>query len=87
MFRLSFDILLKQSKQLSLQDEVNPKCEASKYSTLSKFFTGFYYVERCFIASPFNVSKICHLNVRELLLDDNCMAFVLKFVFVVIDLK
>jgi len=48
---------------------------------------GFYYVEKCFIASLFNGSKICHLNVRELLLDDNCMAFILKFVFVVIDLK
>jgi len=48
---------------------------------------GFYYVERCFIASLFNGSKICHLNVRELLLHDNCMAYVLKFVFVVIDSK
>jgi len=76
-----------QSKQLSLQDEINCKCETSKYSPLSNFFTGFYYVEKCFIASLFNVSKICHLNVRELLLDDNCMAFVLKFLFVVSDLK
>jgi len=40
-----------------------------------------------FYCIAFNESNICYLNVRELLLDDKCMAFVLKFVFVVIDLK